>query len=60
MASDLACAYLLLQAARGDSHRLLTAQYFVERRMPLVETNAELIENSRPEDLDALSLLAEY
>ena len=60
MASDLACAYLLLQAAQGDSHRLLTAQYFVERRMPLVETNAELIENSRPEDLDALSLLAEY
>ena len=60
MGTDLVCAYLLLRSAQGDPRRLLTAQYFVEHKAPLVETGSELIENSRPESLDSLPLLAEY
>ena len=60
MGADLACAYLLLRRAQDDARRLLTAQYFVEHKVPLVEAGSDLVLNSQPDSLDALSLLAGY
>ncbi|MBC7293951.1 MAG: acyl-CoA dehydrogenase family protein, partial [Thermoleophilia bacterium] len=58
MAADLVSAYLLLQAAQDDPGKLLAAEYFVQQKMPLVETGATLILEGRPENVDVLAALA--
>lgn len=58
MGTDLVCAYLLLRTAQTDARKLLMADYFIGHAMPAIESGCAIIEQSRPETLDSLHILA--
>jgi hypothetical protein len=57
MATDLACAYLLLRGAQRDARKLLVAQYFVEQMSARVDGAAQAVLASTPASIDALQAL---
>jgi hypothetical protein len=57
MATDLACAYLLVRAAQSAARKLLVARYFVDQMAARVEAAARAVLASGPASIDALQAL---